>query len=461
MTRIGLVVAVAASCAAAAFARTDASEAAPSAAIAAVLAAPEGFALDERLAEPQALARFYRDRENRPAWSDDLAHDLLAAVRRSDEQGLRPDAYHLKALTREIAGDRSAPDRLASLDVLLSDSFLHLAHDLAEGAIDPRSLHAGFERPPGPALDAARVLAAGLDAGRISDALAQCAPPHGEYAALVRALARLRRAQDPGDKAAAVHADQVRASLERWRWLPRDLGRRHLLVNAASFQLDGFESGERRLGMKVVVGEKDWQTPLAHGVISHLVLNPAWRVPRSIATREMLPAAKRDRSYFRTRELQVWSDGESGASREVDSARVDWRRIEPAAFPYHVRQPPGPHNPLGRIKFVFANPYGVYLHGTPGDLAFARGLRAMSHGCVRVEDEVALAEFALAPDPSWTHERLLETLREAWEFRLRLPEPLPVYLVYFTATARPDGTAQFSRDSYGWDRELIAALEAR
>jgi murein L,D-transpeptidase YcbB/YkuD len=126
-----------------------------------------------------------------------------------------------------------------------------------------------------------------------------------------------------------------------------------------------------------------------------------------------------------------------------------------------VRQPPGPHNPLGRLKFVFANPFGVYLHGTPGDLSFARGLRAMSHGCVRVEDELALAEFSLAPDASWTHERVLETLRNAWEFRLPLPEPLPVYVVHFTATAQPDRAVQFGKDPYGWDRELIAALRAR
>ena len=119
---------------------------------------------------------------------------------------------------------------------------------------------------------------------------------------------------------------------------------------------------------------------------------------------------------------------------------------------------PGPHNPLGQIKFEFANPYGVYLHGTPGELAFARGLRALSHGCVRVEDEISLAQFALAPDPAWTRERLLETLKSASEYRLPLPEPLPVYLLYFTASAQPDGAAQFGKDPYGWDRDLLAAL---
>ena len=434
--------------------------------IEAVLAAPAGSALGEPLAERTVLAQFYTDREGRPAWWDGqrvrepLALDLLAAVQKSEEHGLRPAAYHAQALARELERPADlAPDRLANLDVLLSDAFLHLAHHLAQGSVDPRTLQPGFERAREPALDVARVLAAALEAGAISEALAQSAPPHREYQSLVRALARLREARAAGDATAAAHADQVRANLERWRWLPRDLGARHLLVNVAAFRLEAFDGGDVRLTQRVVVGERDWNTPIVSGAISHLVLNPAWRVPNSIATKEMLPAARRNANYFREKDIQVLEGKDADDLREVDSRRVDWRRIDPGSFPYHLRQPPGPHNPLGRIKFAFANPFGVYLHGTPGDLAFARGLRALSHGCVRVEDEVALAEFALAPDPAWTHERLLETLTNAWEYRLPLPRLLPVHLVYFTVSAQADGAAEFGKDPYGWDRELLAALD--
>jgi L,D-transpeptidase YcbB len=210
----------------------------------------------------------------------------------------------------------------------------------------------------------------------------------------------------------------------------------------------------------VVVGEQGWETPIVYGAISELVLNPAWLVPDSIATREMLPEAQRDRGYFRAKGIQVLSGAKSDPSEEeLDPARIDWGDVDPEKFPYHLRQPPGPHNPLGPIKFVFENPYGVYLHGTPSDRAFARGVRALSHGCVRLEDEVALAKFALAPDPSWTEERLLDTLRSASEYRLPLPQPLPVYLVYFTASAKADGKVTYSDDAYGWDRELVAALD--
>jgi murein L,D-transpeptidase YcbB/YkuD len=423
-----------------------------------------GSVLGEPLTEHDALAQFYKEREGRPAWSEGgavrekLARELLEAVQKSAEQGLRPAAYHANALARELEHRQPAPDHLADLDVLLSDAFLHLAHHLAQGAIDPRTLYPRFERAREPVLDVVQVLAAAVEAGAIADALAQSAPPHPEYRSLVRALARLREAQAAGDATAAAHADQVLANLERWRWLPRDLGARHLRVNVAAFHVEAFDGGEVRLTQRVVVGEKDWQTPLVSGAISHLVLNPAWRVPKSIAAKEMLPAAKRDPEYFRAKEIQVLDGKDPNDLHEIDPRRVDWRDIDPGSFPYHLRQPPGPRNPLGRIKFSFKSPYGVYLHGTPSDLAFARGLRALSHGCVRVEDEIALAEFALAPDPSWTHERLLETLASAWEYNLPLPQPLPVHLVYFTAIAQPDGAAEFGKDPYGWDRELLAAL---
>src|SRR5262249_43945927 len=150
------------------------------------------------------------------------------------------------------------------------------------------------------------------------------------------------------DRAAAGRVDQVRANLERWRWLPRELGRRHLRVNAADFSLAAFEEGEPRLTMRVVVGEPDWKTPIAHGSITHLVLNPAWRVPHSIATREMLPAAQRDARFFHEKDIHVWEKGDDGELREVDPRHVAWRKLDADSFRYLLRQPPGPHNPLGQ-----------------------------------------------------------------------------------------------------------------
>jgi murein L,D-transpeptidase YcbB/YkuD len=428
--------------------------------IRAALADPGGRALGEPLLEPEALARFYAARGDHPAWwrgdasAGARARALLAAVQGSARHGLRPAVYHAEALARWLEPSAgSAAENLAGLDLLLSDAFLHLARHLASGAVDPRSLHPRYQRAGPPAPDPAAALASGLTSGAIEEGLERLAPQHSEYTGLMRALEKLG-----SDASARQRADQVRVNLERWRWLPRDFGKRHLRVNTPAFSLHAYDGASPVLAMRVVVGEAGWTTPLAHGVVQHLVLNPSWVVPRSIATREMLPAARRDPGYFRAKGIQVLLDPESGEPRELDPRRIDWKAVQPSAFPYLLRQRPGPHNPLGRIKFVFPNPYGVYLHGTPGDAAFDRPARTLSHGCVRVEDEIALAAFALAPDPRWTPERLLESLRSAWEHRVPLPAPLPVYLLYLTATAGADGTVSFTGDPYGWDAALLAAL---
>jgi murein L,D-transpeptidase YcbB/YkuD len=428
--------------------------------IRAALADPGGRALGEPLHEPETLSRFYAARGDQPAWwrgdasARARARLLLEAVRGSLRHGLRPEAYHAGALAHWLESGASADaQRLAGLDLLLSDAFVHLARHLAGGAVDPRSLHPRYQRAGGPPPDPASALASAVESGAIAEELERLAPPHPEYAGLVRALERLR-----ADPTARARVDQVRINLERWRWLPRDLGRRHLRINTPAFALHAYDGGNAVLAMRVVVGEPDWTTPLAHGVVQHLVLNPAWQVPHSIATREMLPAARRDPGYFRAKGIQVLLDQKNGEPREVDPRRVDWKAVQPRSFPYRLRQRPGPKNPLGRIKFIFPNPYGVYLHGTPGDAAFDRPARTLSHGCVRVEDEIALAAFALAPDPKWTRERLLESLRSAWEHRIPLPAPLPVHLLYLTASAGPDGTAAFTRDPYGWDAALLGAL---
>jgi murein L,D-transpeptidase YcbB/YkuD len=429
--------------------------------IAAILAAPAPRARGETLREAAGLSRFYAQRAYQPAWlSADgsavaRAGAVADAVREAGRHGLRPDAYHAAALSGSFD---DAPDQRAELDVLLTDAFLHLARHLASGAVDPRSLHPGYQRGGDAPPDPERALAAALAGGEIGSTLQNLAPPHPEYAALVAALAGLRAAPATGDAAAATRIDQLRANLERWRWLPHELGRRHLRVNIPDASLRALEGGKTALAMRVVVGKASWKTPLAHGAISYLVLNPAWNVPRSIATREMLPAARRDPGYFDRSGIQVLRDRGKGGPERVNPRRVAWETVDAGAFPFRLRQRPGSFNPLGRIKFWFANPYGVYLHGTPGDLAFARSLRALSHGCVRLEDELALAAFALAPDPAWTPERLRETLRSAWEHRLPLPEPLPVHLLYFTAAAQADGTPSLGEDPYGWDRKLIAAL---
>lgn len=261
-------------------------------------------------------------------------------------------------------------------------------------------------------------------------------------------------------ESAVRRVDRVRANLERWRWQPRDLGARSVRVNVASFGLSAWQGGKPELDMRVVVGCTGWETPMLHSAIRYVVLNPGWDVPRSIAVREMLPKARRNPGYFASKGLEVFRMGSDGRRHPVDASAVDWSAVSAAGFPYRVRQAPGPRNPLGRIKFYFPNPFGVYLHGTPGRAALLEEMRAVSHGCMRVEDELALAAWALEPDPAWTMDRLLVALETARERRVSLPEPVPVHVFYFTAGVHPDGSLVLRADPYGWDADLVAALRA-
>lgn len=432
--------------------------------IRAALARPAGQA-GAIWSEPEALARFYAARAWRPVWlaPDGRPGTSLAPLRRAvglaERHGLRAESYRAPLLARvpdELAGAGMA--RRASLELLLSDAFLHLAHDLSQGAVDPRSLHPGFERADAAPPDPAAVLAAALATGDLIDALERLAPPHSEYAALAQELARERARMLAGDPGARDRIARLRANLERWRWLPRDLGARYLRVDTPAFRLRAFELGEAVLTLRVVVGDVGWETPLAEGLVTQLVLNPSWVVPRSIATREMLPAIRADVDYLARHHYQVLVNAH-GTLREVDPSRIDWNAISSADFPFWLRQPPGGDNPLGAIKFLFANPYDVYLHGTPAASAFQRPLRALSHGCVRVENERALARFALAPDPAWSPARLEQSLREGSDLRVPLPQPLPVYLLYFTVEADARGHVIHLDDPYGWDAALIEALQ--
>jgi len=191
-----------------------------------------------------------------------------------------------------------------------------------------------------------------------------------------------------------------------------------------------------------------------------VVLNPAWNVPRSIFVKEMLPSARRDAGYFARHGLEL-TEERDGIRHPVDPASVDWASVDPERANFRARQPPGPRNPLGKVKFIFPNAYGVYLHGTPGRAALEHPVRALSHGCVRVEDERSLARFALAPDPAWTDQRLDDALKNpANERRVKLLEPLPVHLLFFTAEVDAEGALSFVPDPYGWDARLVDALDA-
>jgi murein L,D-transpeptidase YcbB/YkuD len=250
--------------------------------------------------------------------------------------------------------------------------------------------------------------------------------------------------------------DQVRVNLERWRWLPADLGEHHLRVNIAGFELDEVQSGWITYSARVIVGRQYTKTPVFSSEITHLVLNPYWSVPSGIARREILPAVKKDPSYLAREGFDVLAAG--GPAVPIDPATIDWSELSAARLPYVFRQRPGPGNSLGRIKFVFPNPYDVYLHDTPARSLFEREVRAFSHGCIRLQNPLELADRLLAGDPAWTPERLRAEIASGRKQSVRLPAPLPIHVVYFTAWVDGAGTLHFRNDVYGRDAAVLDAL---
>lgn len=259
---------------------------------------------------------------------------------------------------------------------------------------------------------------------------------------------------------AATRAAQIVLNLERWRWLPRTLGERFILVNIPSYSLHVFEGREQVMTMRVIVGRPYRRTPVFSDLVRYLVLNPTWEVPRSIAVLDELPLIRKDPGFLARMGFRVLT-GWGADERVVDPARVDWSALGPGNFPYRLRQEPGPYNALGRIKFMFPNTFNVYLHDTPSRQLFDAAQRDFSSGCIRIDRPLDLAEYVLRGDPRWTRTALEATIAGGRTETVPLPSPLPIHLQYWTAWADANGTMHFRRDLYGRDARLEAALRAR
>jgi murein L,D-transpeptidase YcbB/YkuD len=255
----------------------------------------------------------------------------------------------------------------------------------------------------------------------------------------------------------AVRVRQIELNMERWRWLPQTLGERYILVNVADFALDVVERGRSVLAMRVVVGQPSRRTPFFSADMTHLVLNPHWYVPPSIAIQDKLPLIRRDPGYVARQNFKLFRHGEGGITR-VDPRSVDWSSVTARNFPYQLRQDPGPRNALGRVKFVLPNPYHVYLHDTPARELFAKTSRAFSSGCIRLEKPMELAAYLLRDDPQWPQQRLSATSQRGTEQVVPLPVAVPVHLLYWTAWVDAAGVVQFREDIYGRDAVLDRAL---
>jgi L,D-transpeptidase YcbB len=268
----------------------------------------------------------------------------------------------------------------------------------------------------------------------------QLPPKHVEYARLKQAL----------QSASPEVVKQIELNMDRWRKQPDDLGERYIMVNVPSFELEVHDGKQVPLRMRVVVGSNENRTPLFSSAMKYVVFSPYWNIPESIMTKETLPKIMKDPNYAMRENLEVVRV--SGKRVEViDPEDIDWKNVGESDI--QLRQKPGDGNSLGLVKFIFPNPYNVYLHDTPADNLFAKLTRDFSHGCVRVEKPQELAEYVLRDQPEWTSDRIQKAMHAGAEKHVVLKEPIPVHIVYFTAWVDDGGMLHLEKDVYGYDQQ--------
>ena len=253
---------------------------------------------------------------------------------------------------------------------------------------------------------------------------------------------------------------QIEINMERWRWLQREPHERCIIVNIANFDLHVIENDRAVLSMKVIVGKSLKPTPIFAGMMTHVIINPSWNVPSEIALNEIVPAIGRNAQYLAREHFSVYSVGR-GRERELDPTVIDWKTANVETLRFQQR--PGSFNALGRLQFYFPNKFGVYIHGTRAQSLFGKSVRDFSHGCIRIEHPLELAKYVLRDDSSWTPRRLAATIEMGINYPVKLPKPIPVYVLYLTAWMENSGNVQFRDDIYALDqvhnRELVSELK--
>ena len=265
---------------------------------------------------------------------------------------------------------------------------------------------------------------------------------------------------------------QIEINLERYRWLPPDFGNRYILVNIPDYHLYAFDDGRRALDMRVIVGDQYGNaTPVFADSMSYLVFRPRWYVPRRILVDEVLPQVRQNIFYLADNNFEVVDA--KHRSTVLDPSSIDWAAVDTTKLTFRVRQRAGGSNSLGLVKFMFPNQFSVYLHDTPAGWLFQQQRRALSHGCVRVERPVELADFVLAGQSGWNDSTIRAAMgspdtmpfstgpsSDTTEGRtVRLEHKVPVYILYLTAYVQ-DGVLNFRGDPYGKDAQAQARLGA-
>ncbi|MDX2264691.1 MAG: L,D-transpeptidase family protein [Hyphomicrobiales bacterium] len=260
-----------------------------------------------------------------------------------------------------------------------------------------------------------------------------------------------RDAMNGGARRGASERDLL-VNMERWRWIPGDLGRMHVMVNIPEFQFWVMKNGAVIHRERIITGKVEHMTPSFSDEMEFVVLNPTWHVPESIKLNEILPVLRRNPSYLDKQGLEVFY---AGQRRPLNAYETDWYAVDPDKL--SISQPPGDGNALGKVKFLFPNKHAVYMHDTPTKNLFNQTVRTFSHGCMRVRDPLKFAQVVLG-EQGWTPARMQQELALGKESSITLERKIPVHVMYVTVWVDEDGQARTIRDVYGHDKVLAGEL---
>lgn len=419
-------------------------------------------------ADLEALKTLYGERDDDPLWvaGDGLtpkAKTLIATIRDADDWGLDADAYDVPSADDTLTTDEARADA----ELALSAAILKYARHAQTGRMTPSSAHKLFDFHP-TARDPKTVLTE-LAASDAPDKSLLALHPQSEqyqrlHASLVQARDAAKQSGRNPDNDRTVQL--IAINMERWRWLPSDLGNFHVWNNIPEFKFRVLKGGRTIYEEKTIVGQTQYATAFFSAPMRNIVFNPNWTVPPTIVKEDIAPKLKgpqRSGGLFggresRNRMLSRYGLKVSKGGKPVDADAVDWQSVN--VHTYTFQQDPGPHNVLGQFKFNFPNKHAIYMHDTTQKELFGRRVRTLSHGCIRVNQPARFAAFLLNEDKGWSMGTVQDILaRSQGQTKvIALEHRIPVHLTYNTAIADGYGSIREFGDVYGIDNRMAAKL---
>jgi len=373
-------------------------------------------------------------------------------------RSFQPDQPQFEALRQkllELRGDKVEKDKLAVITIIPDGPMLKMGIQHEQVALLRKRLDVpSRSKADGNTFDAALVEA--VERFQAAHGLL----PDGMVGPGMRRLLNGQQPSHTSGNPAKIRA--ILVNMERWRWLPHDLGPYYVTVNIPEFMLRVVDDNKTVHATRVVTGKPDKQTPVFSGEMQEIVFNPFWNVPTSIKVEEIRPYLREEAAWFfsgggwNTSVFERHKLRIKYLGRDVDPGTVDWNQMDIRNF--EIYQPPGPDNVLGHVKFVFPNKHDVYMHDTPQKFLFAQPVRTESHGCMRVENPDQLALILLKHDQGWNEARVASAISDGYDSHVALRQRIPVYITYFTLKVNEDGSTSNYADIYGHDARMAAAL---